>query len=220
VEHSIGDPSLKLYICKGALTMSAGGHDVHLTITPYLSLDWTADYSYKIRAVLRKPNGENDASWKHSVALTFMLDLWHSAGLSKQDVESLILGQLRHQKVPAVAVHIQASRLVETSRGKRMVPVFWWSSDTITVIRSSDNRKEKRYTSIWAGSIPSLDKGLDQTNPSFCLRIKLENPRKPMGKPKPPAEVEAQMIVPTVRISLPVERPNLSTWLPITEAPE
>jgi hypothetical protein len=87
----------------GVLTMSAGGHDVHSTITPYLSPDWAADYTYEIRAVMRTPNGD-DASWKHNVALTFMVDLWHSAGFTKQDVESLILGQLRHQKVLAVAV--------------------------------------------------------------------------------------------------------------------
>jgi hypothetical protein len=101
-----------------------------------------------------------------------------------------------------------------------MVPVFWWSSDTIIVTRSSDCKKEKRYAAIWVGSIPSLRKDVVQTNPSFCLRIKLENPRKQMGKSKSPAEAEAQMIVPAVSIRLPADRPNLSTWLPETDSPE
>jgi hypothetical protein len=222
-KHHIENASLATYMHNGVLTMSGGNHDVHLTITPYLSPEWAADFTYKIRAVMHTPSGE-DASWKHNVALTFMLDLWHSAGYTKQEVEALILGQLRHQKVPVVDVRIQTSRLVETSRGKKMVPIFWWSSDTIIVIRSSDCKKEKRYAAIWVGSIPSLKRDVAQTNPGFCLRIKLENPRKPIsfgkGTSKSPTEAEAHTTVPAVSIRLPADRPNLSTWLPETDVPE
>jgi hypothetical protein len=221
--HSIGNASLAPYMHNGVLTMSGGSQDVHLTITPYLSPDWASQYTYKIRAVMRTPGGD-DASWKHNVALTFMLDLWHSAGYTKQEVEALILGQLRHQKVPAVDVRIHTSRLVETSRGKKMVPIFWWSSDTIIVIRSSDCTREKRYAAIWVGSIPSNKKDVAKTNPSFCLRIKLENPRQPIsfgkGTSKSATEEEAQSTVPAVSIKLPAARPTLGDWLPETDAPE
>jgi hypothetical protein len=218
-EHGRAPSHLQKYMKDGTLTMSSGGKDIQLTLMPYLNPEWSEDHMWKLRALIRRSNGENDASWKNNVAITFMLDLWHIAGYSKQQVETLLLGQLRHQGVPAMSVHIQASRIVETTRGKRMLPVVWWSADTIIVLRTVDSRKDKSYASIWVGSIPTAgDSDMAYSHPSFSLRVKLEIPRKPGDKStfdKSLANSSGRELTQAqvVRVSLPSARPSLSDWV-------
>jgi hypothetical protein len=102
-----------------------------------------------------------------------------------------------------------------------MLPVVWWNADTIVVLRTSDSKRDKRFASIWVGSIPATgDSGMAYRNPSFSLRIKLENPRK-AGDKQPfdkslahPTGITLTQ-VPAVRVSLHSARPSLTNWAQI-----
>ena len=62
--------NLQQYMKDGILTMSSGAKDLKLTLMPYLTPEWSADYTYEMRAVIRRSHSENDALWKNNVAIT------------------------------------------------------------------------------------------------------------------------------------------------------
>jgi hypothetical protein len=45
--------NLQQYMKDGILTMSSGAKDLKLTLMPYLTPAWSADYTYEMRTVIR-----------------------------------------------------------------------------------------------------------------------------------------------------------------------